>query len=990
MTHSARLRTFAMVAVMIGELAVADAATAQTSNATLQGTITDTSGAVLPAVSVKLQSPATALSRDAVTNTAGVYVFNFLPAGNYVITAELAGFKSVRHDQIRLEVGQNLELDLEMEIGRLDEVITVEGTAPLLDRSSASIGTVIQASQLKELPLAGRHWAGLMLLAPGAINTGDGTHLSTRFVGRARDDNNWTFDGVDATGVKDPRQDSAARLIISSESIAEFRVSSALYSAESGTAAGGQVQLISKMGSNEFRGTVYDFIRNDAFDARPFGTVGELPPFRLNQFGVNLGGPLLERRTLFFVNYEGLRQHQTQSFTRFVPSAPYRASVVSGVAPLVALYPGGTGPTSDPAVDEWRGTEKFTATENAGLFRVDQRISDRTSFYGRYNFDRADIVSPGQTGFTTNKLRPSNFVLQLQHIFGPTVVNELKFGYNASLRNSVREGPSAEQVTVPGFVELTGPQNIIEDGRSYSILNDTAVLRGRHNFKFGGEIRRIFVDVGEGNTTTVAYSSTANFRNNALDNFSIVDFPVVQGQRWWYLGYFQDDIKWRPNLTINAGVRYEYYSVVVEKDGRDKVWRLACAGFCPPGTPWYDPDFDNFGPRLGVAWAPARFNDNTVIRAGFGIFYGPGQNDDVFAPIDNAGNRIALDRATVPILSYPIDPFLGLAATIGNSPRAVDEHRVDQYANHYSVSVQQGLPWRLTTQIGYVGNQGHHMLDRNNINLIDPATGRRSLPQFGRVDIKSSGSNTTFHGLQLSLYRPMIGGFLMGAQYMWSHAFDVGSLGGGESQEPQNAACRPCEYASTNQDIRHTLTMNWVYELPFGTDRRYLRDAGGALQYILGGWQLSGLLQARTGRPLTITVNRSSADLPDGNNRNQRPNVVPGVNGYPAIQTPDQWLNIAAFSVPLRGTWGNVGRNTLRGPELFQIDLALQKRFSIGGARNFEFRWEAFNVFNRVNLANPGTNISAPAQFGRITGPLNNNYGTGTARQMQFMFRLNF
>ena len=257
-----------------------------------------------------------------------------------------------------------------------------------------------------------------MLLAPGAINTGDGTHLSTRFVGRSRDDNNWTFDGIDATGVKDPRQDSAARLIISSESIAEFRVSSSMYSAESGTAAGGQVQLISKMGTNQFRGTAYNFIRNDAFDSRPFGTVGDLPPFSLNQFGINLGGPIVTGQTFFFANYEGLRQRQTQSFTRFVPSVAYRASVAPALASVVALYPAGTGRTADPAIDEWRGTNKVTADENAGLVRIDQRISDKTTFFARYNFDRANIVTPADTGFTTNRLRPSNFAFQMQRILG--------------------------------------------------------------------------------------------------------------------------------------------------------------------------------------------------------------------------------------------------------------------------------------------------------------------------------------------------------------------------------------------------------------------------------------------------------------------------------------------------------------------------------------------------------------------------------------------
>ena len=774
--------------------AVPDAAPAQTSNATLHGTVTDAGGGVMPGVLVKLEAPATSLTREAVTNTAGVYVFNFLPAGEYVVTAELAGFKSVRQAGIRLQIGQSLAIDLKMEVGEVSEVLTVEGTAPFLDRTSASIGTVIQASDLKDLPLAGRHWAGLMLLAPGAINTGEGTHLSTRFVGRARDDNNWTFDGIDATGVKDPRQDSDARLIISSESIAEFRVSSTLYSAESGTAAGGVVQLISKTGSNRYTGTAFDFIRNDRFDARPFGTVGEMPPFTLNQFGVNIGGPIVAQRTFFFANYEGIRQRQDRSFTRAVPSAAYRAGVIATLAPIVGLYPQGTARTSNADIDDWVGTERVTNDEDALLVRVDHRFSDKTTVFARYNFDKADLVNPGDTGSTTNYIRPANFTVQLQRIFGPTVVSETKFGYNQSDRNSLRTGPSAEQFSISGFTPLTGPQEIIEDGSTYSVLSDVAVARGRHNVKFGGELRRILIDVGEGNTTTLTYSSRPNFQANRLDNFGIVDFPVVQGQRWWMLGYIQDDVKWRPNLSINAGLRYEFYTVPVEKDGRDKVWRIACGGFCAPGTQWYAPDYNNFGPRVGFAWSPARFEDNTVIRGGFGMFFGPGQNDDVFAPIDNAGARTTLTRAEAPNLAYPIDPFLGVAASVGNAARAIDENHVDQYAEHYSLTIQQALPWRLTTQVGYVGNQAHHLLDRNNVNNIDPATGRRPLPQFGRVDIKSSGSSANFHGLQFSLYRRASAGLQLGTQYMWSHAFDEGSLGGGESTAIQKADCRSCEY----------------------------------------------------------------------------------------------------------------------------------------------------------------------------------------------------
>lgn len=985
LTGSRFLRWTCLVTALLALSAAS--AFAQTSTGTLQGTITDSGGGVLPGVAVKLESPSTGLTREAVTNSSGVYVFNFLPAGEYVVTAELSGFKTARQAELQLEIGQNRSVDLKMEVGQLEEVVNVEAALQVLDTTSASVGTVIAASQLKTLPLAGRHWAGLMLLAPGAINTGDGTHLSTRFVGRARDDNNWTFDGIDATGVKDPRQDSDARLIISSESIAEFRVSSTLYSAESGTGAGGSVQLISKTGTNQFRGTAFDFVRNDRFDARPFGTVGDMPPFELNQFGINAGGPVVPQRTFFFANYEGIRQRQERGFVRAVPSATYRASATGAVASIMAMFPQGTNRTSNADIDDWVGTEKVTNDEDALLARVDHRFSDKTSIFARYNVDKADLVSPGDTGSTINYIRPANFTVQVQRIFGPSVVSETKFGYNQSNRNSVRTGPSAAQISISGFTALTGPQEVIEDGSTYSVISNLAIVRGRHNIKMGGEIRRILIDIGEGNTTSLTYQSRPNFLANRLENFSITDFPVVQGQRWWTIGYIQDDVKWKPNLTINAGLRYEFYSVPVEKDGRDKVWRVACGGFCAPGTRWYDPDYNNFGPRVGFAWTPAKFDGNTVVRGGFGVFFGPGQNDDVFAPIDNAGARTTLTRAEAPNLSYPIEPFLGLAASVGNAARAIDEHRVDLYSEQYSLTIQQALPWRMSMQVGYMGNQSHHLLDRSYVNVIDPALGRRPMTQFGRVDIKSSNSSANFNGLQLSLYRRAAAGLQLGVQYMWSHAFDEGALGGGESTAPQNIACRSCEYASTNQDVRQTLTINGAYELPYGRDSK---DRSGFLKQAFGGWQLSGVMQARTGRPLTIGTSRSTGDLPDGNNSNQRADLVAGQNLYPANKTPEQWFNPAAFAVPARGQWGNSGRNIIRAPGLVQLDLALQKRFTLGGDRNFEFRMEAFNALNRVNLGAPGTTVTSPTTFGRITGPLNRGYGTGTARQMQFMFRFNF
>src|SRR5437867_281256 len=283
---------------------------AQTSNATLQGRIVDAGAGVMPGVMVKARSVETGLEREAVSSVAGLYVINYLPSGRYEVTAELSGFKTAKFGNVELAVGDQRTLDFKLEVGPVQEVVVVLGSAPLLDSSSPELSTVVQSAQLKELPLNGRHWSSLMMLAPGAINTGAGTHTSIRFVGRSVDDNNWTFDGVDATGVKDPKQESVARLIISMESISEFRVSSSQYSAEAGSAGGGVIQLISKSGTNTLRGTAYDFVRNDKFDAPAFGDEGDPPPFRLNQFGANFGGPLAKERTFFFVNYEGLRQRQ--------------------------------------------------------------------------------------------------------------------------------------------------------------------------------------------------------------------------------------------------------------------------------------------------------------------------------------------------------------------------------------------------------------------------------------------------------------------------------------------------------------------------------------------------------------------------------------------------------------------------------------------------------------------------------------------------------
>jgi hypothetical protein len=381
---------------------------------------------------------------------------------------------------------------------------------------------------------------------------------------------------------------------------------------------------------------------------------------------------------------------------------------------------------------------------------------------------------------------------------------------------------------------------------------------------------------------------------------------VLGTRKWHYYAYMQDDFKVSPELTLNMGLRYEYYSVNNEVCDRYRVFDMSCGGFCPDGTPWYFPDRNNFDPRLGIAWAPKMFKNRTVIRTGIGLYHGPGQVDDKNAALDNVSDNYSLTAKDAPGLSYPVDPYLDLAKATGITPRSLQRDIRDLNSTQWGLSIQQELPAKFTVQTGYVGSAGNNLTSRSYINNIDPATGTRPLPTFGRMDQKDGWGHSTFHAGQLSVYRRTARGLNLGAEYMWSHAINNNSLGGGEGTQPQIASCRACDKGNSGQDVRHTVTANWVYQLPFGPG--FSRLATGPLSVILGGWETSGIWMARTGRMLTISVSRSSSAVPDGNTSNQRADLVPGVPIYPeGGSTYAMWLNPAAFAIPKNGTWGNAG-----------------------------------------------------------------------------------
>ena len=975
---------------------------AQVDHASLSGTVTDASSAVVQGASVATVSIETGFRRQTTTGTSGTYQIPGLPIGNYTVTFSKQGFKPVEIKDVELAVGQPRTVDARLQVGATTDTVEVTAEIQTLNRTNAEVGGLVDAEQIKEIPVDGRNWASLMLLAPGAMNFSDGGQRAIQFNGHSLDDSNFVFDGIDTSGVQEQTQKADARLNISLDSIAEFRVSTAVYTAETGAAGGAQVSVVSKSGSNDYHGSTFYMLRNDKLDARSPFDGSTLPPFTLNQFGGGVGGAIVKNKAFFYANYEGLRQSLGQTFYQnLVPNASFRAQVLAtspALAPLLNAYRTGTSP-HDSISDYVTDVATNTVREDAGMFRLDYRFNDSNTSYVRYNVDNAYIDNPSDAlgDHAVVDLIPTNVVLQFQHIFSPTTVDEAKFGINRANYHNWGYGTAPASFSVSavgglGFDGLNSTSLDTEVGTTFNYLNNLTMVRGRHTLKTGVEIRRIRLN-NSGNTLTtqsVSYASPTDFINNAAASASWLQGEGVVGtRRTFAMGYFQDDFKVSPELTLNLGLRYEFYSVAHEILNRSAVVDiLGCGGYCPKGTPYYSPNPTDFGPRIGMAWAPVALHGKTTLRSGFGIYYGGNQNDDFSDPAESAVPRYSWTNVDTPTLSYPLTPFLNPASALF-SPKAIARNRKDLSYNNWDFVAQQDVGGGFIAQVGYVGSEGHHLFDKYTVNLINPATGKRTLSAFGSFGLKANDGNNNFDAMQASIQRRFVHGLLFQMNYMWSHGITDASDGSGTSVGFQDMGCRACDRSNSDIDVRHTITSNGVWELPFGHGKEYLTS--GLASQILGGWSLSGLATARTGKPINITITRKAAAMLDGNTSGQRPNLVPGVSIYANPQNiPNLWFNPAAFSTPANGTWGNLGRYIASGPNNYEFDTGLQKRFFLKERLKLNFRASAFNLLNNPQWSNPSGNSSS-SSFGKITSILNTGAtGTGAPRRVEFMFRAEF
>ena len=972
---------------------------AQVDRTSITGTVVDQLGSRVPQCKVRAIETATGLQRETLTTSQGSYELSGLPPGVYSVRFGKDGFAAFTVDGVAQAVGQTRLLNARLEISRGQDQTTVTEALVQLDKVDATIGATIEKAQIEDLPINGRNWATLTAFAPGAIDNGAGDQRTIRFAGHGLDDNNLTLDGVDATAVYNQEQREYMRLNIPLDSIEGFEVQSQNFGADtqSGT-AGGQVIVVSPAGTNAFHGSAFEFLRNDALEARsPFD--GPSPnPFLLNQFGGAFGGPIARNKTFFQVNYEGLRQRLDGTQIGLVPSAAFTAQAEAAspaLIPILQTYPSGTAPTSNANVWQYRAPGRQVDNEDSGMVRLDHYVSERTTAFIRFNADEAVQSSPtGQlTAKTLVDTKFNNGIASLSHVFAPALIGEVKFGVNQTIYHTANLSPVPFGVAVSGFSSLTGSSTTDYPSKAFDLISHVSWATGKHILRFGFETRWILLNQGTSQSGTLTYTSTASFLANSMGSAAYTALlPLVRQRKVQYFGYAQDEWKVTPNFSITAGIRYNFFNALHAIHNDDVPFDFAtCGGYCPRTDVFFHPRYDDLDPRLGVAWA----HGDTVLRAGGGIYHTDGQEDDQNLPISNTVERYSFSNTLFSTLSYPLTPFLVYAEAGGLgvvSPRDLDRNRKDEYVAAWTASIQRKLPLSIIGTASYLGNKGTDVLTTTYVNLADPRTGVAPYPAFGPVSWRGDVGNSTFHALQLSARRAFQKGLLFSANYMWSHSINDGSIGGGESDTPQNSFCRSCDKASSDDDVRQLFNLSLVYVTPFGAGRRYL-GRPGILRAVLGGWTLSAIGTTQMGLPINITIDRSNGSVPGdfAISGAERPNYVYGVPLTPSGgSTPAEWVNPAAFSTPASGTFGNLGRNAFRARGISQVDLALTKEIGLSERMRLRFRVDGFNMLNRAQFGVPVTDLSQ-VNFGVITSTISNYAtGRGTPREFQVSAKVSF
>ena len=1030
---------------------------AQVAGARIAGIVTDPTGAVIAGAQIRIRDTADDFTRELVTNESGFYSAPNLSPAPYTVSVSAKGFKSEIRSGLTLTVGADVEVNFTMIIGSASERVDVPGEAPAVEMNDATLGAVVNGQTVRELPLNGRDWTQLAALEPGVAqvrtqdvptdfvfrgNRGLGTQMTIS--GGRPEQNNYRLDGVSINDYSNGGPGSALGIDLGVDAIQEFSVITGNAPADYGKTSSGVINAVTRQGTNALHGSFYEFLRNSALDARNYFDPPAIPPFRRNQFGAAVGGPIKKDRTFFFADYEGLRQEQSVTQLAVVPTQAARnGELVAGnvtvsplVKPYLALYP---LPTSNIKGDTgtFTSTSPLIGNENFVVTRIDHNFSSADVLHGTYMFDGSSLTSPDlfQTVMSGTPSRRQLATAEYTKIFTPAFVNTFRFGFSrvradimkpekalvpfaGDPSNGFVPGSPVGGIVVTGITSYSGGPGAVGEidygFNSFQTYDDLFWTKGIHSFKFGANVERLQdnelgTSMPNGQFT---FTSLANFLTDKPTTFTAA---LAGGKvspfnfRQTIVGtYFEDDVHIASNFTANLGVRYEMATVPTEVNGRLTNLRNLTDITPHLGSPFfYNPTYRNFEPRIGFSWDPTH-SGRTAVRGAFGIYdvlpltYEFGIAAYSAAPFFERGTI----SSGLPAGSFPSTAFTLLTPS-QLKYQYIESHPKRNYVMNWNFDIQQQFGSNLVATVAYVGSRGvHQPFQFQDANIVLPTSdtsagyvwpasagsGARINPDAGQITGLLWNSNSFYDALQTHLIRRMTRGLQFGASYTWGKSIDTSSASGVGSQFLNSIQNLPWFDTSLNRglsdfDIRHNAVLNAMWQVPGPRD-------GSGVRWLASGWQIGGIYQISTGLPFTPVIGGDPLglktsypfDFPDRI-------VAPGCTSDVNPGNPVHYIKTQCFSFPHPTTRiGNAGRNSLIGPGLSNLDLSVFKNNRIQRISenfNVQFRAEFFNVLNHPNFSPPVVNNTLFSANGApvTTAGLITTTST-SSRQLQFALKL--
>ena len=996
----------AFSAALLLSAAMGIAYPAPAGNAT--GTVVDPSGRAVPGAKVMVRNAATLVERSVSTNSEGIFEIPGLPAGEYRLRVSAPGFRLTTVEALTVEVARILVVDVRLQIGDISQEITVKAEAGLIDGSTTSVGHVIDGRTVQQIPLNGRYFLDLAVLSPGSVTApqtgfsaaptrGLGA-LAINTAGNREETINYMINGITLNDLVF----SAILFQPSIGAVQEFKIDNSTSSAEYGQSLGAIVNLVTRSGGSQFHGELFEFLRNDAFDARNFftWTSSKPQPFKRNQFGGNLGGPIVKSKTFFFFSYEGLRQAQRVDLNSLVLSDAERASATNGVvARLIELIP------RSNLIDS-AGTPRFVgsalAPVDANQWGMDTShiFSQRDQLHGYYGVSLTQTVEPTLRGNTIPNFgyiqHPQRqfFSLNETHTFGQNRVNELRLGMNRlssttqpnallnpadfGIRGGITQPIGLPQINISGGALNFGGPSAYPSGRGDTTIVAGDVLSclcGRHSLKIGGEFRQFLNNNFRLGTGAFNFPSVAAFLADTANSFSVTLGNQSSSIKQGAFGLFvQSNYRWRSNLMLELGLRYDWNMTPDERYGRFVVFDPRSASLVRLGQgpdDIYHQNNKNVQPRLGFAWDPFK-DGKTSVRGAYAILADQPMTSVVTGTSGNP--PLAVPLAVTGTIRF--ENAIDLAQAVGLAPVTVDHEFDNAYLQSWNLSVQREIAPGLAMMAGYFGSKGTHLILRRNINqpvdgvrpypVVSPSSAILPNAPLGNIMQAESTGNSSYNALWAAATKSLAKGLQINTSYTWSKSLDYNSLSS-QGIVVQNSYNLRGDRGPSDFDARHRVVAQAIYELPFRGNQ------------FAQGWQFAVVTQAQSGNPVNIVTSNS---MVTGIANTLRPDVTGPIA---IIGSVDRWFDTSVFSPVAR--FGNLGRNVVVGPGFINTDFSIVKNTDLSDKIRLQFRLEVFDLLNHANFGQPGNVVGTPG-FGRITNTRFPTGESGSSRQIQLGVKL--